>query len=269
LLVSSGVPVVQVVKESIYDHPAYYDLVYGSDWKTEFDFLLACQERYCQRPKPRFLEPACGTGRLIYRLAKQGHEVSGLDLNAKAIAFCNQRLNKFKLPASAFVGDMCDFTLAQPADFAFNTINSFRHLQSEQLAERHLHCMANALSDNGIYLLGFHLSPTQGEAIDEESWVARRGNLQVNTQMYLTKRDQSQRLEYFATVYDIYSPESFFQIQDTLAFRTYQAAEFQQLIDETARFDILETYDFSYEIDLPIEINEETEDVVYILRKRN
>ena len=67
--------------ESIYDHPKYYDLVFGADCAAETKFILGCTDRYLTRAAKRFFEPACGTGRLLYSLARRGHDVDGLDLN--------------------------------------------------------------------------------------------------------------------------------------------------------------------------------------------
>ena len=38
----------EIRKANVYDFPRYYDLVYGSDWKAEFDFLCGAFERYAQ-----------------------------------------------------------------------------------------------------------------------------------------------------------------------------------------------------------------------------
>ncbi|PAO90256.1 methyltransferase type 11, partial [Stutzerimonas stutzeri] len=108
----------EVIEANLYDYPRYYDLVYGSDWKAEFDFLIACFDSLAKRPVERIFEPACGTGRLLYRLAKVGYDVSGLDLNPNAVDYCNQRLERHGFPATTFVGDMVDFHLPKKAHAA-------------------------------------------------------------------------------------------------------------------------------------------------------
>ncbi len=37
---------IETIAGDLYDYPKYYDLVFGSDWKTEFDFLLACFDKH-------------------------------------------------------------------------------------------------------------------------------------------------------------------------------------------------------------------------------
>ena len=151
-----------VVEESIYDHPKYYDLVFGADCAAEVNFVTECARAYLGRPMRRVFEPACGTGRLLFWLAKRGYDVSGLDLNEKAIAYCNARLTRHGFPPSAWVADMCGFGARRRSDLAMNTINSFRHVGSESAARAHLDCMAEAIRPGGLYLLGVHLTPHSG-----------------------------------------------------------------------------------------------------------
>ena len=131
----------ETIPAHIYDFPKYYDLLFGADWRAEFDFLKACFRQHALRPVHRPFEPACGTGRLLAKFAKAGYEVSGNDLNAKAVEFCNARLVRQGFAPTAVVGDMTDFRLRRRVDAAFNTINSFRHLGSERTAEDHLRCV--------------------------------------------------------------------------------------------------------------------------------
>ena len=99
----------QVLNESIYDHPKFYDLVFGADCAAETKFILGCADRFTNRPAKRFFEPACGTGRLLYALARLGHDVDGLDLNEKSVDFCNARFERNQMPYRTFVADMSDF----------------------------------------------------------------------------------------------------------------------------------------------------------------
>src|SRR5437867_3891933 len=153
---------------SIYDFPQYYELLFGSDWRAEFHFLRACFEKHATRKVRSLFEPACGTGRLLLKFAKAGFKVAGNDLNVKAVAYCHRRLLKHGFQPTVSVGDMADFRLPKPVDAAFNTINTFRHLPTEDSAEAHLKCLAAALAPGGIYALGLHLLPTRGPRDEEE-----------------------------------------------------------------------------------------------------
>lgn len=258
----------EIIQGHIYDYPKYYDLIFGSDWKAEFDFLEDCFERFTKRTVERLFEPACGTGRLLIKFANVGYNVAGNDLNPKAVAFCNARFERRGHAPAAVVGDMSDFRLKRKVDAAFNTINSFRHLQTEKAALGHLQCMANALAKGGLYLLGLHLTPANVQKrTNEESWSARRGNLAVVSQMWSEWIDTRKRQEHVGMTFDVYTPTNHRRITEDTTFRTYSAAQMQRLLAKVPRLELVETFDFAYDINTPVRIDKETEDVVYVLRK--
>lgn len=258
----------ETINESIYDHPKYYDLVFGADCAAELAFIVGCGDRYLDGKYERMFEPACGTGRLLFWLAKRGFTASGLDLNPKAVEFCNARLKRHGHPESAFVADMSEFKIRQRQDIAFNTINSFRHLPSEAAARGHLACMADAVRPGGLYLLGVHLTPTRAEPSETESWSARRGHLSINTHMWFKHRDTRKRIERFGIRFDIHSPSRSFRINDELRLRSYTRPQMDRLIQSNQSWQILETFDFAYDLDEPIEVDSTSEDVVYVLQRQ-
>lgn len=253
---------------SLYDYPKYYDLLFGSDWRAEYHFLLGCFEKHARRPVRKLFEPACGTGRLLVKLAQAGYEVAGLDLNPKAVVFCNERMERHGFGPAAFVGDMADFRLNRRVDAAFNTINSFRHLGSEQAAESHLRAVAGALAKGGLYVLGFHLTPTGPVQCDEESWSAQRGHLGVGSRMWSISVDRRKRQERVGFVVNVYTPKASYRIQEEMLFRTYTARQFAALLGRAESLELAATYDFAYDLRQTVPVTGTTEDVVYVLRKR-
>ncbi|TWU01549.1 class I SAM-dependent methyltransferase [Neorhodopirellula pilleata] len=275
----------RTIDESIYDHPKYYDLVFGADVAAETKFILTCEEAFVTKSQDQakqwFFEPACGTGRLMYALLRKGYPVCGLDLNPKAVAFCNERLVRHGYSGSAIVADMCDFGVKDfkgvlppsrrkdgPVKVAFNTINSFRHVGSEAEARRHLECMAEIVRPGGIYLLGVHLTPTSVPPSETESWSARRGHLAINTHMWTVSRDKKKRLECFGIRFDVHTPRDSFRINDELRLRSYTPAQMKALIGASGKWESVATYDFAYDMNDPIEVDSSTEDVVYVLRRK-
>ena len=252
----------------LYDYPAYYDLVYGSDWKAEFEFLTGCFETFSEIPVKHVFEPACGTGRLLYRLADSGLKISGLDLNERAVDYCNERLERKSIRDRVVCGNMADFQLPEPADAAFNMINSFRHLLSHDDARAHLQCMAESINPGGLYLLGIHLTPTAVDPTESESWSAQRGHLCVITQLQCTERNPQQRSERYTMTYEIYTPTQQRKLQDTLLFRTYTVSQFLELVQEVPAWEIIDTFDFRYDLKESIKLGPESEDVVFVLKRQ-
>ena len=263
---NSNRPHTTIIDGSVYDHPKLYDTLFAVEWKKEIEFLNACFQRHRSVAASRIFEPACGTGRLLWRLAKQGFEVAGLDLNPHSVAFCNRRLRKHGLPETAFVGDMTDFRLEKPVDAAFNLVSSFLHLTTESLAGEHLRRMAAALRPKGLYLLGFHLVPKGKASCSREAWKTSRGSLTVQSMLRQTSVDFAERLARIEFRIQATTPTKIYELIDTFPMRTYTAAQFHQLLTDIALFDVLETFDFG--LDDPIQVDETTEDVVFVLQKR-
>jgi hypothetical protein len=67
---------------------------------------------------------------------------------------------------------------------------------------------------------------------------------------------------------DVYTPLRQFQITDELTFRTYTRQQILDLLAAVPALELAATFDFTYEINEPIEIGPETQDVVLILRRR-
>lgn len=258
-----------VIHASIYDYPEHYDLLFGDDWRDEYRFLRAAFRRYATRPVERVFEPACGTGRLLVRLAQAGFEVAGNDLNPRAVEFCNARLRRSGFPATAVVADMSRFRLRRPVDAAFNLINSFRHLGSEAAARGHLECMARALAPGGIYLLGLHLTPTAGRVeCDEECWTAVKGRTVIDSRMWTVRRSLARRRERIRMTFDVRSPGRQLILEDQFDFRTYTAAQMERLLTTVPALECVATHDFTHRIASQSPVTPRSEDVIYVLRKR-
>ncbi len=259
---------------SIYDHPKLYDVLFSDNGGAEIDFLLACSRRYgIGKRVSRYFEPACGTGRLLWRLGKAGQEISGLDLNPGAVDFCNRRLRRHLLPELAIVGDMTHFSLAdlsqkKPFDIAFNFVSSFLHLLDDASALAHLEAIADALSPGGIYLLGFHLWPRGETCCAQESWSVRRGRLAVHSRLARTAIDRRKRIETVEFRVEATTPKKRYEVIDTFPLRLWTVATFQHLLEKSDRFDVLETFDFDFDMTRPVRVDSKTEDVVYVLRKK-
>ncbi|MCA9267064.1 MAG: class I SAM-dependent methyltransferase [Planctomycetales bacterium] len=254
--------------ENPYDYPQYYDLIFAADWRQERDFLLDCFQTYARRRVQRVFEPACGTGRLLLKLAQAGLNVSGNDLNAKAVGFCNRRLLRYGFLATAEVGDMSDFRLRRKVDAGFNLINSFRHLGSESAAAAHLECMAAAIRPGGLYVLGLHLTPTSIAPQEHESWSARRGSLKVVSTLWTIELNTAQRAERVGMAYDVTTPARSFRLESEFTFRTYTARQMLSLLKKVPQFEIAGVHDFGYCVDSPVRLTSASEDVIFVLRRK-
>ena len=68
--------------------------------------------------------------------------------------------------------------------------------------------------------------------------------------------------------FDIYTPTRRQRIDDEMDYRTWTAAQMRRLLKQVPEFELVETYDFVYDIHHPIRIVSTTEDVVFVLRRK-
>jgi len=270
----SHLPLTHPITGSIYDYPNFYDALFSGLCHREIKFLTSVVEQYCSTKNTlSIFEPACGSGRLLYHLAKRGVDVAGLDLNPHAVTFCNRRLKRHGFPEVAYVGNMVSFSLAdlgrtKKFDAAFNFVSSFLHLTTEAEARQHLQSTANVLEPKGIYLLGIHLKPTKGKQYClEEHETVRRGSLSITSHLKSLSQDLKRRIEMIEMRIEAVTPNKRYHIVDRFPFRIYSAKQFNDLLTAAGCFDIVETYSFDCDLSRPIKVIADTEDVIFVLKK--
>jgi SAM-dependent methyltransferase len=250
-----------------YDHPEIYDLSLRDETPREAAFVDAACRKYCDFPVRRLLEPACGSGRMVTEMAARGYRVTGLDLNEKALDYLRKRLARRKLRADVRLADMTDFRLSRPVDAAFCLVNSFRHLLTEELARKHLECVGRHLRPGGIYLLGLHLVPPDADYASIERWRTREGKTQVNTDLRVVASDRRRRIESLQVSLRVHRGEKLWRFRGRFDLRLYNAAQFRKLLASVPALELCDVYDFWYEIDEPLVLNNKISDTVFVLKK--
>ena len=264
----SGTKKRNIFRTDCYDYPQYWDMSFRSETKLEADFIeLACRKYQLQTSCNRLLEPGCGGGRLVVEMAARGFQLCGLDSSRASVEYLRKRLLRRCLTADVRVQDMTDFDLPAPCDAAFCTFNTFRHLTSENAARMHLRAVARNLVAGGIYILGFHLIPLDAEEIAIERWTARHGRTKVTTTLRVVAFDRRKRLETLRFSLRVRSGDRDLRIVSEYPYRLYTASQFRSLLKSVPEFELIEVYDFWYDINRPVKLSDEISDAVFILRK--
>jgi SAM-dependent methyltransferase len=232
-----------------YDYPQYFDLAFRDETQMEADFFEAAFQRFCSFPVRRVLEPGCGGGRLVVEMARRGYRVTALDLSPQSVRYVQQRLARRNLTADVRQADMVQFQLPG-VDAAFNTFNTFRHLLTDASASRHLQCMARHVRLGGLYILGLHLLPMDVDLESTERWMARHGQTQVNVTLRVLRADRRKRIEW-------------------LRASLYTATQLRRLLAGVPTWEIAAVFDFWYEIDHPLPLDDHITDTVLVLRRVN
>jgi SAM-dependent methyltransferase len=254
---------------SWYDLPQYYDLAFRDETYREVRFLERAFRRYAVGPVRRLLEPGCGSGRLVVALARRGYRIWAFDNNPHALSYAANRLKRRGVKAHLFAADLADFSMPTAVDAAYCTMNTFRHLLSETEARAHLRCVARAVRPGGLYILGFHLLPPDADEHCIERWTARRGRLQVTYTLRVVATDRARRIERMRISLLVRTPRRTRKFRDEFPLRIYTAGDVRRLLEASPAWELCDVFDFWYDLDAPLELNDEMADSVFILRRTN
>lgn len=120
-------------------------------------FFIPLLKEFCRGS--RVLELCCGAGKLVVQLAREGYEVTGVDLNATMLEVAQERVGRepeaVRRRIRLVQEDACTFNLGEAFDFIILEDDAFHYLltQEDQLAcLRRVH---DHLAPNGHFLMAF------------------------------------------------------------------------------------------------------------------
>jgi SAM-dependent methyltransferase len=135
--------------------PEVYDMV-ESDTE-ELDFILG----YAKKVGGPVLEPACGTGRLLIPLAREGFEITGDDINQQMLTGLNRHLEAEPMEVKDMVtvvrGDMQTFKLDSTFNFAFLSVNALLYIWTAQGQQETISNIYRHLNPGGTLLVDVYL----------------------------------------------------------------------------------------------------------------
>lgn len=251
-----------------YDHPEYYEAIFGVDTVKEMDFLLAVHQRQGTGGR-LLLEPACGAGRLVAEAARRGYQVVGYDLSEKMLAHARARLTPAqRRRVRLYQARMESFfrpELEGQVDLAFNLVSTFRYLDSEQAALEHLEGTRRLLKPQGLYLLGFHLTDYARLRPEHERWVGQVGEDKVVCNTHEGLPDRRLRRAPMRNRLRVTGPGRDWLIETSWFFRTYDSGQVRRLF-RRAGLQVLALYDFDYQVDAPRQRSNTRLDTVFVLK---
>jgi SAM-dependent methyltransferase len=253
-----------------YHHPKYYDLSYSHDMQDELVFLKRIFGSFNGAHHPRLLEPACGTGRLLVPLARAGFQCTGFDVNPRVIDYLTKKLKRNALEARCFSGDMNTVTLTRAGfEGAYCTVDTFRHLPSDQQAVGHLQLINRALTSKGIYVVGLHVLPKRGIRKTSFRWRGARGRLQVHTTITILDVDSGRREETLGYTLRVTTPSAAHTYRSVYKLRTYTLDQFKRTVSAAGGFEIIGVYDVNSGYTGPVIPGADAENLVFLLGKNS
>ena len=251
-----------------YAHPEYYEAIFGPDSAKELEFLIGINAQFGTGGR-RWLEPACGAGRLLEEGARRGLKLWGYDLSEQMLAHARRRLAPWRRSVQLQQARMEDFApapLCGTIDLAYSLVSTFRYLDSEEAAFQHLRSVRKLLRPDGVYVLGFHLSDYARTTPEHERWTGSVNGRQVVCNTREWPPDRRRRRSRMRNRLQITGGgEEDLLIETEWFFRTYDAAQVLALIHR-AGFELHALYDFDYRLDTPSGLDTDRLDWVLILK---
>jgi len=250
-----------------YNHPRWYDIIHHKGTWWEVNFLRKQAKSWVntghnQSSDQHWLEPACGTGRYLRQLAKFGYHLTGYDINPRSLQYARRKSHQSGLDIEYIQAGMTDFYRPGSFDFVFNTINTFRHLRTDEEALRHLELCALSLRAGGVYVLGLDIVDYDIPEPLEETWIVNQRGYEVTHFMVTIPPEREKRVERIINHITVRKGGREFQFESTYDLLTYDLQEWRALIDASP-FEVVDCHDFSSE---QIAIDHTTRDMNVTLR---
>ena len=134
----------------LYDDGRHYDQLFAPEATG------AVLDFYCEhsrRADGPILELACGTGRILIPLARQGHQVVGIDLSEAMLAEARRKVEAQKLDAEWVQGDIRDFDLDTKFGLIYLPNNTLCHLLDHEAFAACMTCVKRHLLPAGRFIV--------------------------------------------------------------------------------------------------------------------
>jgi len=231
------------IEQSFYADASVYDILHAEGTAEEVDCLERLAHTFAADAPNVWLEPACGSGRIIRLAARrdESRRVIGFDLEPGMIDYAIRRAEKASLADrhQLFVGDMTSFaTQIKPRSvgLALNVINTIRHLESDADLLAHFEQIAQTLHPDGVYVVGISLSLYGSEMPSEDIWSGKRGRCEVKQVANYDPPhpDSGTRQEAVFSTLTVTRPSGETLISTSYKLRTYNLAQWHSVIERSA-----------------------------------
>jgi SAM-dependent methyltransferase len=209
----------------------------------------------------KILELACGSGRALLPLAREGYQLTGVDTSASMLAIARQRLQEEGLAERCTLvqHDMTTLQLGQKFRLAFIALGSFAHIIARPLQQRALAAVRAHLSPGGTFIVDIsnadarYLESMGGQMLHQGTWPREDGSYLTHFLSPVTAAD-SHLLE-LTHFYDQYRQGG--TIQRTVVnthLYLFERAEMELLLEQAGFVvkDVYGDYDLSpFRLDSP------------------
>ena len=209
-------------------------MLHAAGTAAEVDGLVAIESRFAPAAGSarRWLEPACGTGRYLRHARRRGITADGFDISPNMVRYAERALRAYPR-GRVWQADAADFlsgTAGARYNFAFSTINTIRHIESDDNLHMHFARVAECLTPGGVYAVGIGTMDPAGEGVVEDVWHGARGRLRVTQTAQYIPPNPGERFETVISVMRVERPGGEQYIDSTYRLRTYTPAQWRSVL---------------------------------------
>jgi len=156
----------------------FYDLEHA-----HFDEDLSLYTNFAELCGSPLLELACGSGRLLVPLARQGYELTGVDSSGSMLELAQEALEQAGVAAQCKLvqGNMSKLRLGQKFRLAFIALGSFGHICTRQEQRQTLAVVRDHLITGGKFILDIsnedarYMEHLSGQMLHQGTWQREDG----------------------------------------------------------------------------------------------
>jgi len=189
------------------------------------------------------LELGCGTGRVALALAKEGFNVTGLDLSNEMLDVFKKKLaaadDSIKSRIEIVHGNMADFGFDKKFDLIIVPFRAFQCVTDDKDIENSLKCVKNHLTGEGIFIVNVF-----NPRIDLETWCSPEAvqweRLDETTGNYVIKKwsqdkiDGENRVMYITFIYEVKDKSGKVSIiEDKLKLKYHYEHQLQSAVEKS------------------------------------
>lgn len=151
----------------------FYDIEHAP-FKEDLDMY----GNYAELCGGRILELACGSGRVLLPLAREGYEITGIDTSQAMLDIAQRQLQAENLEAHAHLAlqDMCKLKLDQKFRLAFIALGSFGHFTTRKQQRSALAAVHAHLSRGSTFIVDIsnadarYMENLSGQMLHQGTW---------------------------------------------------------------------------------------------------
>jgi ubiquinone/menaquinone biosynthesis C-methylase UbiE len=208
---------------------------------------LAFAQRHLPKQTKRIMEMACGTGALAVAFAKEGYDVTALDLSEEMLMMASERAFKAEAEVQFVQGNMLDLSEMGQYEAITCFSDSLCYMNNSQEVQQVFDDVYQALEEDGVFLFDVHSTYQVDTVFPEYSYHYQTENFAFLWDSYSGEQEHS--IEHFLTffVQDESNPDQFLRRDELHQECTYSLLNYLRML-ENAGFETVEAYaDFTDE----------------------